>query len=1088
MTQNRHTKKSLKRRLFFPRLWPTYLAGCMVIGVTLAAPATLLGQNPETEYALAAGFYARQQWDLSADAFKMFIADHPDTPQASAASFFLGEAYVQQNDFQSAHPAYQHYLNQHPDGEFASRASFRVGECAYRTGNTKAALRALETFVADHPQHELIQYALPYLGELRLTRSEPQLAQAAFETALKHFPGSTLSNQSRLGLAKSLQAQGAIEDAQRLFTFVASVSESEFTGPANLQLGIIKFKQSDFAAAKVHLRQSITLSPDASGAEAKYWLSRTEMATGNHAAAVKLIDGMSDVELPDELGCIMLFDGAVAATKIDDSQTAIRWLAQLRSKYPQHHLADEASLLEMNLVQSTGDNTRLIGLAQSFTAAFADSSLRSQVAEIAGQAYYQTSDFENTIVTYQQLLADTADRVNADSEDDSNGVSNGDWDGLPTGLEARQKRSKWLYLKSLGHLGLHQYGDAIKELQLAQAYNDVAQVQALSRDPSQDLSDDPSQAPSQIQRGELATLIDLGLATAYFGDRQFSQAAPKYQSFLTNHDLSRLSPNTNHNSISGDSASVSVSASVSASASTPSSPAHPSPEFIRSACELTICFNELEQWEDVAQGLEIMKMCGDAELVKQTIQYLAEQAYDGGQKQLAGKFYSYMTQWENDQATQSRGLSGLAWVYMESTEPAATPFFARLISQYPDSSFSSKATMARAKFLESQNDTDAASDVYSLVSDRFDGSPIANIARLRNANLLHQAGGDQNLAKAQGLLKDYLQSPAEKTAADEALYLLGWVMNDQGESDQAMVRFQRLVTQFPDSKYWSDAAFRIAQQHLRDGQSADAVDLIDQIISSQTAPPEVITRSQYIKGQIAASTQDWADVTPLMEAVIAADVDAKLTWRAKYWLAESQYQQQMYNAASQQFAAISKANVIERSLQPWVQLRLGQCLGKLERWNDAGTVANDALHRYGDFENDFEFIFVRARAAEAQGMLDDAEMLYTEVIESANGRRSETAAIAQWRIGEMHFHKEDYKTAIQAYYKVDSLYDYAKWRSAAILQAGKCQEHLGNWKHAAKLYTQILEKYPDSELAASASQRLRLVNRQADNSTPQKRR
>jgi TolA-binding protein len=159
---------------------------------------------------------------------------------------------------------------------------------------------------------------------------------------------------------------------------------------------------------------------------------------------------------------------------------------------------------------------------------------------------------------------------------------------------------------------------------------------------------------------------------------------------------------------------------------------------------------------------------------------------------------------------------------------------------------------------------------------------------------------------------------------------------------------------------------------------------------------------------------------------------------------------------------------------------MAQCLGKLQRWDDAGMVANDALHQYGDFENDYQYVFVKARSAEAKGLFEDAEELYTQVIQSANGRQSETAAIAQWRIGEMHFHKEDFKTAIQAYYRVDSLYTFPQWRSAAVLQAGKCQEHLGNWKHAAKLYAQILEKYPDSELAKNASQRLQLVNRLAE--------
>ena len=130
--------------------------------------------------------------------------------------------------------------------------------------------------------------------------------------------------------------------------------------------------------------------------------------------------------------------------------------------------------------------------------------------------------------------------------------------------------------------------------------------------------------------------------------------------------------------------------------------------------------------------------------------------------------------------------------------------------------------MARAKFLEDNKDVDGAIEMYGIVVKRFDKQPIANVARLHLANLLHKTGGQKNLATAQILLKDYLQSQAEKTSADEALYLLGWVMHDQGNSDQAVVRFQRLVDQYPASKYWSDAAFRIAQQHIRKGEEAQS--------------------------------------------------------------------------------------------------------------------------------------------------------------------------------------------------------------------------------------------------------------------------
>ena len=1009
MAQTRPNKISKKQRA----LCATWLA----IGGSFALVPAANGQTPETEYALAAGFYARTQWAESVEAFQRFIADHSESPQASAASFFLGEALVQQGDFESAYSAYQQYLNNNPNQKFTARAAFRLGECAYRTGNPKVALRSLESFVANNPKHELIEFALPYLGELRLTRNEPQLAQAAFETALKYYPQSASSNQSRIGLAKSLQSQGAMEDAQRLFSFVASGPESEFTAEANRQLGIIKFKQGDYEAARADLRSAIADSSGTAKAEAGYWLARTEMATEDHAAAVALIESLSTGDLPATFGSIMLFDGAVAATKVDDNETAKRWLKQLRQEYPDNHLVDEALLLELKLTQKAGDDPRVIELSKEFQALCPDSQYAAEVAEMAGRSYYAISDFDNTVLTYQNLLSNRENAIQSETISDP----------------LRNQRSKWLYLQSLGYLGMKRYDQAMKELKLAETYN---------------------------KNSELATLIDLAFATAYFGNQQYSQAAPRYHNFLTHHQSDQ-----EHSS--------------------------DSPEFVRAACEMTLCFSELQQWEDARHAFEIMKTRGDHKLVMQTTQYLAEQAYDAGEKELAGDYYQFMAQPSNEQPVISRGLSGLAWVHMESQDVVATPFFARLIAEYPDGAFAAKAAMARAKFLQDEQDVVGAKEAYTLVIDRFDTQPVANAARLRCANMLHKSGSKQDLAKAQMLLKDYLQSSGEKPAADEALYMLGWVMHDQGDTKQGIVRFQRLIDQHPSSKYWSDAAFRVAQQHIRDGKETQAEVLVTKIIAQAgndvSVPQEVLSRARYMKAQKAAAERDWGTVSTLMRQVID-DGDSELLMRAKYWLAESLYQQQMFNEASQRFAAITDLEAIERKLQPWVRLRMAQCLGKLERWDDAGVVANDALHQFGDFANDYEFVFVSARSKEARGLFDEAEQLYTDVIESANGKNSETAAIAQWRIGEMYFHKEQFKKAIEAYYRVDSLYDSPKWRSAAVLQAGKCQEHLGNWKHAVKLYTQILEKYPQSKLAESAKERLQLVTRLANKPVEEKRR
>jgi len=970
-------------------------------------------QTLDTDFAAAADLYAKQQWKQAATAFQSYINKRGIKPQVAAAKFFLGECFIQQNDFKSAYHWYESFVREHPRNEFTARASFRMGESAWRSGQHEIAVRVLELFTHDYPNHELIEFALPYLGKTRLDRSEPQLAKSAFTMALKLFPNSSMSLENHLGLGEALQALGDFEAASARYSIVAASTDktkSELAAQAKLKLGTLAFRQKDYGQAVTLLGDALKSCSGESKIDCGYWLARAEMGAGNHEAAVELVSALVTAfpksSMPEVTGSTLLYDGAISATKINRDELACIWLGKLQTLYPDNRLSESAFGLEMQIHQQAGRHERVIAMYEDVVK---DSPAGPKViaaTELAGRAFYSLGDHARTVETFHELLKKTAPAGDAEIT-----------------AELREQRANWLYLQSLGHLGMEQYDEALKELELADAYNHSQSMSAL---------------------------ISLARGTSFFGKKQFANAVEHYHAYLIN-------------STEGD-------------------------DTTRAGCELALCFAELKQWDDALDTFAIMQKFESDELVTETTQYLAEKAYDANEKDVAEKFYLSMIAPSNPQAVISRGLSGLAWVNMESTDNAkALAVFKQLTKEYPDSKFSRNAVMSRAKFLDEAGFEAEASEMYSLVIDRYGSSDAASVSRLRQVALLQTMGGRANLEQARDLLKEQLQQSDESSDA-ETLYQLGWVLTDLGKTEDGMDRFNRLVQHYPESKYWSDAAFRVASKQIRDGEIEAGTAMAEAILEKQDASEEIAVRTMLLKCQLAAKASDWPEVTQLMKRVkqtisgsnSIASVSG-IASKATYWLAESLYQQELYNRSSQEFAAILDDAMLDTNLQPWVRLRLAQCLGKLERWDDATSVAQDGLVKFEGFPNAHEFTFVKARALEARGMLDDAKELYFDVIESDSGNRSETAAIAQWRIGEIHFHREAYSVAIESYQKVDALYDYAQWKKAAILQAGKCQEHLGNWKHAAKLYTQLIKKFPESTMATQARERLVLIERLAKN-------
>lgn len=988
----------------------TRIAFALLIGVMLC-PWPLNAQTVQpahTAFQLAAGYYEQGQWDEATDAFDAIIKNYPRTGEADVAHFFLGEALMQREEFEHAYQSWKTYLERLPDGEFASRATFRMGEAAMRMKQFPQAIRILETFVTQNPNDSLLQFALAYLGEMRLTRDEPQLAQRVFEAALRIDPSGHVANQSRFGLARSMQVQGDTIDALNFYDFIVREPGNPLGGAARLEAGIIHFAEASYDSATdllqpiVDFNNPFQLTSDTeTKSKAHYWLGRIALISDDFRAALGHFREIDFDTVESDIAVAAWFDGAVGATRAGDHLQAEEWLTRLIEEHPDHQLTDDARFLQLRNAFEQNLDTLVPELADNFIAKHADSPFRNQVNELLGQLAYRNEQYDETIERFSQLL-----ETKPDASD-----------------EHQIQRLTWSYYMALGKIGLEEFEQAETIL---------------------DALASSVELPQENEAQSLSTLVQIALATARFSQGKHEQAISSYEDYL---------------SVVGWNAETTVSQQ-----------------------ELLLCYAQTGMWEEARSAFDRLSIQDSNDDAGDRLKLILSLAIESPQESEPEFWFAALKgAGVGAEDVEAAGLAELAWLKKDQgDDEAANRLFDKLLDRFPTHPASAKAGIARAAQFEVASDFERAAAVYYQVAQNFADQESGSIAELRCVYALHQVNTPVSLRQAEAGVDGWIKKAKRKDASAkqqdllaEALYQSAWIREDLNNAAGRDLRFAELAKNHPTSKYWPDAAYRIAKKHVDKREFEQATALIKSIQTNEHTPETILARADFLLGQSNAKRERWSDAETVFDKLAQKTADSTLKNKSNYWLAESLYRQDKFTRAGEIFARLKDQTAKELiSLRPWILLRSIQCLAKAERWQDAAALAKNSIKEFPKFSLIHEYQFYVARGQEDNGLLNDAIEGYQNVVNSSRGGSTETAAIAQWRIGEIHFHQQDYVAAIKAYHHVDSIFGYPRWRSASLLQAGKCQEHLKNWKHAERLYRQLLKSFPKDELAADAQARL----------------
>ena len=957
--------------------------------------------------------------------------------QSPELQYKLAAGFYERGQWDEASQAFTDFISNNPNAANAPQANFFLAETLMQQHQFQAAYGHYQQFLKQFAQHPLAIRALFRMGESAFRGNKPLIAIRMLEEFNRNFPQHELNQyaltylgQLRLIKSEPQLAQLVFERSLQLYPRGPMAAEARLgIGNALMKQGYLEeaHKLFQFCVDQYQNNQSIT-------DEAKLQLGLLALyeQPANHVEARKWFAEVAENSFSDTIRATAILSWARSIGESKPSEAFDILEPVLGWDIPSAIKTD--LLIEAAINASKTDRNEIaIGWLQQ---------VRSH--KPATQKILDAVRFEMRLLEAQNKaneaielasefnLADEKRLIIARSQEaiGRQQYSDGEFESsLKTFSELLEleetdasQQMVWRYFEAVNLIGLKKFEQA------EQSLNEI----------SDDFSDET-----------LESLVQFCKASVKFRLEKYEAAIPYFQQYL-NADLEQS-------------------------------------DRVHAKRELAICYGKTDN--ATAADLELETLIHgdlsspgkiDAEL--ESVVELVAEAAQNDNKSISEKWYLYLKDLSSD---DDRRLRADRWLLVRSLDTPldqqTLPGFQKLFNKHPQDTRLVTTAIENAKRLEAINDIPTAIRWYQMaLANSAPTSESLNAGvRMKIAKLAYKQGGTDNLLIAKTELETWLDSSTQSDTAitSEVLFQLAWVYHDLGESGKSLEQFDKLAQTYPSSKYWPDAAYRVAKSNVATKDYLGAKTLIDQILAKPDLPDAIKSRSHFLAGKIAFATQDWLSVETAMQSFVdhAPDYNAKLT--AQYFIAEALFQQQKNTAATELFAQLLKSSdVLPSQYQPWVWLRKASLQLAAGDAVGAGKLATEAKQRFSDFRSAYEFDFLIARGLESKGLLNDARQQFEKVITSATGKQTETAAHSQWRIAETYFHQENYESAIAEYYKVDSLYTYPKWRAAALVQAGKCQEHLANPTNAAKLYQQLLDLYPDSEFAAEAKGRMSKLN------------
>lgn len=1048
------------------RAWPLaiLLAAGGLLTFGLRPVAAEESAEATRQYNTAAALHNLESWDQAAPAWRAFINGFPQDPRVPRALHYLGVCLFNQKDYEGAAEAFQQSLEKRVEQKLAQLSLLYRGIALYEAarqgkGQLYGAARAsLEEYLRTYPEGAERGEASFYLAELLYFQGQKEQAAAAYRRFLDSFPGHPRTPDVLLALGLCEEElgnrQAAIQDYQR---FLQQYSQHGKANEVLYRLGEVYYSIGNYEQADLFFRKAGADSrfPDADLAvvrsgDALVQLKRFDQAAQQYASVEKrfpqspriphanLGAGKCYYQLGQFDTALSLFQRAAQLPEIQAE--AVHWMARCYLK--------------------RGQPQQVPGLISDALIAGAPPPWNATLQLDRADALYELADRREQAIAEYARAAEMAQ----DPEIRGEALYAAAHTALALGNSSLARQYAEQFQKQVPkHVLTPEVTHVLAECDLAEGRFEEASRRF------DELATGYPKHP-QLFTWRLRQLVSLQFAGKHKEVVQLGQAWGNQ--FSRPEDQSALLTIVGASQLEMKDVKGAQESLLLALARSPKGP-----QSDRTMLLLASAYSRLGQIAEARKVLE--KLLGEypqSALLDRAYYQLGEYCFSSGDYAAAEAAYREILQRFQQSPLVPGAMYQLACVLMKRNNLSeAERLCTTIVEKYVKDPVTAKARYLLALIYNQQGQPDRAMPVIEeAIQGGLSGAERA--AALYVKGLIHIAKKEYD--QAAGVFRSIIDENPDYADADKVIYQWAWAEKLAGREKESVTLFQRLADSYPNSSFSPEAKYHVASDYYNKGRYDWAATLYhDCYTRAQSA--DLKEKAIHRLGWCYFKLGQYENAAKTFTAQRSNFPQGSLLPDAIFMEAESTFRLERYSDALKLYEGLPPLDTKEYEVLRL--LHAGQAAaqtGQIER----------SLKYFGQLQQQFPDVPEAVQASFEIGMLhynqgdhDSAWKRFQEVLQRAESVGGETAARAQFMIGEIQMERKQYEDAVKSFFRVAYGYQSPRWQAAALYEAARCFESLQRLAQAAKLYQELIEKFPESDRIADAKAKLETLKQGSQN-------